>query len=647
MLMYMADFETVVEPNPNEQEKTCVWAWALSRLFDGTEDVIIGNSIKSFFRELGKNGRRHIVCYFHNLKFDASFIVDYLITKCKYVTAYNHKKKKFVENKEMCPGDMKYIITDLGIWYSVTVKYGKTLIEFRCSLKLLPFKVSEISKAFSTKYKKLEMDYVGHKGEGEVISMEERYYIRNDILVPKEALEKFLTEMHYEKCPPMTIGAAALMEFKKMFTAEQWELYFPNLAEMILDKNIYGSNNADEYIRRSYMGGWCYANENYTGTVNGRTVVCDVNSLYPSVMHSKSGNHYPIGKPTFFKEFEKIRDINEKNQYYFIRFRCKFALREGYLPFIQIKNDLDYRSNENLAYSWRTIHGRDNSKVAEMTLSKTTFLLFWAAYEVTDFKFLDGCYFETTIGLFDPYIDKYMRMKEEATRTGDKVRRTIAKLFLNSLYGKFGTSPENNFFIIEQDENDKEKINYVDEIGNDKKPVAVQIASAITSYARKFTVTAAILNSESFRYGDTDSCHLVLKEGEEPNGMVIDDKALLCWKIESVSDHSVFLRQKTYIEYGKKTDNEGIEYTDYDIKACGLPDRGKLLFEANLCGVKPKNGRLIFKGEDIKLMPEEKDFLEKKRTISSFKQGLSIPGKLMPKKIKGGCVLINDCFTIR
>lgn len=644
MLMYMADFETVVEDVPEEQEETCVWAWALTRLYDGTEIVKIGNTIESFFEQLKKCGDRHIIVYFHNLKFDGQFITSYLIGKKNYRTAFNYTDMSFNKDKELKNGELIYTITDNGIWYSITVRYNRTLIEFRDSLKLLPFKVSEISDSFKTSRKKLEIDYKGHAAEGEEITPEEKEYISNDVLIVKEALEKFLSEMHYEKNPPLTIGQACMREFKADYDKERWNDYFPNLAEIEIDPEIYGYSDADTFIRRSYMGGWCYADYNHTGIINGRTMTLDVNSLYPSVMHSKSGNKYPIGAPHFFNDPSMLLWVNNHDKYYFIRFRCRFDIREGYLPFMQIKYDMDYRKNENLLHSWQTRYGRDDSKYPELILSKTTFLLFNACYDIKDFEFLGGCWFEQESGLFDHYINRFMKMKAEATIEGNKPRRQTAKLFANNLYGKLGTSPENCFYLITPDE---DSIEYNPTEGPRKKPIAVQVASAVTSYARKFTVTAALLNADYYLYSDTDSVHICAPEGYTPQGITIHETDLLCWKVEKISDHSIYLRQKAYIDYGVEIDPEGNSYVDYDIKCCGLPDRGKMLFEANLNGIKPKDGKLTYKGETITLMPDEMEFMKKKRTIKNFAVGLSIPGKLKPKKIKGGCVLVGDVFTIK
>ena len=41
--------------------------------------------------------------------------------------------------------------------------------------------------------------------------------------------------------------------------------------------------------------------------------------------------------------------------------------------------------------------------------------------------------------LFKDYIEYFYELKENAAKNGDAAQKVIAKLFLNSLYGKFGT----------------------------------------------------------------------------------------------------------------------------------------------------------------------------------------------------------------
>lgn len=628
MKKFIADFETVTDENTKTQTHTEVWAWAIAELFDNTENVKIGNDIKDFFEYCRLQGK-HIVVYYVNLKFDGQFILSNLLNEQKYRTGFDYVNNEMKNKKDLKTKELSYCISDVGQWYSITVRYKNCLIEFRDTLKLLPFSVKALEKAFDTKHHKLEMDYKGHRAKGEYITEEEQKYIINDILVPKESLEKFLTAMKWKKNTPLTIASGALREFKQDYTQEQYETYFPNLAEIELNPYEYGSDNADSYIRKAYYGGWCYAHTPITNCIQGKTKktpnnrihVFDVNSLYPSVMHSKSGSIYPVGSPTFFKG--KPPRLN--NRYYFIRFRCNFELKRGYLPFIQVKNNVNYRRNDNLRSSFYNRNGDyDNTIRPIMTMSQTLFTVFAKCYKLTDFEYLDGCYFNTEKGVFDNYINKYFRMKQE--NNDNKVLRTCAKLMLNSLYGRFGLNPMNRFKVAHVD---SEQVVDLDNIqGQDKEPVYIPIACAITSYARVFTLNGAHKYKDYFCYSDTDSIHLNAPKDTQFTGIPVHDTNLCSWKLENVFDCGVYIRQKTYCEY---TGNV------YDVKACGMSQRAKDLLVHSFNGTKPTG----------KLTESEEKFLSKKRTIKDFKQGLTIPSNLQPKTIKGGCVLVETDFTIK
>ena len=654
MPLYVADFETVVDKEPEKQEETEVWAYGIAELFDGTEDVKIGNSIDDFFSYIRKGQRRtKNIIYFHNIKFDGSFILDYITRELGFKPAFDDVSHSFKKEKDIAEKEYTCVITDLGIWYNIIIKYDGYLIEFRDSYKLLPFSIEDLGPAFETKYRKLEMEYKGDMHKGCNITPEQQAYIRNDILVPKEALEKFFNEIKVYKNPPLTISQSALTNFKKNFSKDEWALYFPNLAEIELDENIYGSKTIDAYIRKSYMGGWCYVDERYTGIVNDYTKTYDVNSLYPSCMRDHN-NPMPVGIPVMTKKQTDIANY-PKDSYYFIRFKCEFDIKTGYFPFIQLKHDTHYRSNENLKTSRWDLWGNSlRGYKPTITLSKTLFLLFIQCYNIKDFEFLDMAIFNVEYGLFDSYVDHYMSMKEEAVRTKNKVKKNISKLYMNSLYGKFGRNPENSFKIPLYNE-DNEIVDYIFDQGEDNKPVYIPIASAITSYARAFTVKAAIQNYEYFRYSDTDSVHLCCDPSYNPKGITLHESKLSCWKEECISEHSIFVRQKTYIEYTLNKENK--QLSEYDIKGCGMSDRCKMLFEQNLKKNWPDGDILsipVFDKDNniidykmIKLSEKEIEFMSDPLSITDYHTGFSVPGNLKPKLIKGGTVLIEHNFTIR
>ena len=126
------------------------------------------------------------------------------------------------------------------------------------------------------------------------------------------------------------------------------------------------------------------------------------------------------------------------------------------------------------------------------------------------------------------------------------------------------------------------------------------MASFITAYARKVTITAFQENVDRCCYADTDSIHLI--GGEVPN-IKVDDNKMGYWKKECVWQYAKFIRAKTYIE---EVDGK------LEVKCAGMP-------------------------------PNLKEHVTKK----NFKSGLTLGGKLVPKRCKGGVVLVETDFTIK
>ena len=81
---------------------------------------------------------------------------------------------------------------------------------------------------------------------------------------------------------------------------ENYELSFPNVYNIDINPNEHGESNVGDWIRHSYKGGWCYLVKGKENKIFHNGTTADVNSLYPSMMSSESGNIYPIGTPTFW-----------------------------------------------------------------------------------------------------------------------------------------------------------------------------------------------------------------------------------------------------------------------------------------------------------------------------------------------------------
>ncbi len=654
--IYSADFETTVYSG---QTKTEVWAAAIVELF--TEDVEIFNSIDKLFDHILSIDGNSII-YFHNIKFDGEFWLHYLLTKTDFKQAFNQPDPtkaagSFTEKKFMQDRTFIYSISSKGMWYSITLKNGRNYIELRDSLKLLPISVKRIGESFGTKHKKTSIEYTGYRKAGDELTEQEKEYIANDVLVVKEALEIMYNQGH----SGLTIGACCLQEYKNKFNPfPDFDEHFPNLYNIDIDLETFGATTVGDYIRNSYRGGWCYAVEEKTNRPFYNGTTADVNSLYPSMMHSESGNKYPIGLPQFWVGNYIPDEAQDGEHYYFVRIRTEFQIKPKHLPCIQIKNSPYYQPNKWLRTSdihslvddgyhkrRKTLKGEITDSSVILTLTQTDFALIREQYELYNCTILDGCYFRAFSGIFDEYIDKYKEIKMH----NKGAIREIAKLFLNNLYGKMATSTDSSFKVAYLKPDNS--LGYFTVVENMKKPGFIPVGSAITSYARNFTIRAAQENyygisENGFIYADTDSIHCNLPP-DKLKGIKVDDNAFCCWKLESCWDEAVFIRQKTYAEHITHANLKPISNPHWDVKCAGMPDTCKDLF---LKSFNPAIAKLIGKGVEITInhkpaTPEETLFLSETRTISDFKVGLKVPGKLMPHHIEGGIVLQSDYYTMK
>lgn len=306
----------------------------------------------------------------------------------------------------------------------------------------------------------------------------------------------------------------------------------------------------------------------------------------------------PIGEPILYQG-----KYVEDNVYplYIQMISCAFELKPNKIPTIQIKKSKLFLDNEYLTSS--------NGEILTLVLSSVDLKLFLEQYDVYELKYECGWKFKAMNGIFTEYIDKWIKVKIEATKTGNKGMRTLAKILLNSLYGKFAQSmdiqskhPYLEDGIVKYQFGEKEK----------RDGLYLPIGIFITSYARDKTIrtSQAIKDYSINKYGkdlycysDTDSIHTLLPIEELKQFCDIDDVALGKWKHESTFTKARFVRQKCYLE---NIDNE------VKITCAGMPK-------------------------------ECYKYVEWKK----FKQGFTCGGKLEFKHVKGGVKLVETTFTIK
>lgn len=546
----VADFETTTTPDD-------VRVWAVCAVdIETTETVHIGNSLDGFFQWLSS---RNTVCYFHNLKFDGEFILHYLLTH-GYTYADTHK-----------PGTFETLITDDGIFYSITVYFSKEnkkykKVTFYDSLKKLPFKVSVISKAFELQDEKLTIDYDAPRPVGHELTEEEKAYIINDCRIVAQAL-KIQFAQGLKK---MTNASDAMNGYKDIAGKKYFEKWFPVFPV-----------DLDADIRRAYKGGFVYLNPKHRGKEGLQGITLDVNSLYPAVMYSAM---LPYSYPVYF---EGEPEPDENFPLFIVRVQCEFELKQGHIPTIQLKNNRAFVETEYLTTS--------NGEIVEMTLTNVDLQLLLEHYDTFNLEYVCGWKFKGRVGMFKEYIDHWMHIKE--TTTG--ALRQLAKLMLNSLYGKFATNPKARKKIPLLDHDGV--VRYVLDEPELRDPVYTAMGAFITAYAREKTIRSAQAVYDRFIYADTDSLSLI--GYDVPEGLDVHPTKLGAWKHEGEFTNSKFIRAKTYL---KTVDGKT------KVTCAGMPDNVK-------------------------------EFV----TYDNFHSGSTFDGKLVPRRYPGGIVLKPTTFTIK
>lgn len=585
-----------------------VWAVQCAPLDTPDDIVLMYPSFTEFFQPLIETSMMYgnILLYFHNLKWDGQHIIHWLL----------HNGYTWCAESRLRQNQFNTLITDLGTFYSIRIKVGRNNIEIRDSLKILPFSLKKLGKDFKLKHQKLEMDY--NKESLDDCTEEDFKYLKNDVLVLKDALN-FMIE---QRMTSLTIGGCCMEEYKMLLNPEK------HWCDLLKFTEPNTGLDADMYCRASYRGGYCISWQ--TGHFeNGMTF--DVNSLYPSMMNSD--RLYPVGEPHFWSGKIPLEAL-ERNYVFIIRFKCDFELKPHKLPTLQLKGCDGFSPNEWLKTNlnvYGVVKGKPVDNRPAITMTSVDWELFNQNYEISNLEVLDGCWFDTMTGLdlYGKYIDHWCEIKQ--TSTGAK--RQLAKLMLNNLYGKLGTS--RRAVSKEPYLNEDGVVCYrLYEKSKDKKLTYVPQACFITAYARQFTIKTAQANIGRLCYIDTDSIHITGLE--PPKALTEHPTRFSCWKCETTWDEAFFLRQKTYAEHVVQEDHKDVE-PYWNMKACGLPERSKQLFLAK-CDVAERPEHLT---------EEEAEYLKTKADITDFAVGLNIPlGKLQAKNTPLGTILEERGFTV-
>lgn len=539
---YVADFETTTIA-----EDCRVWSWGIVRVGD-LDDYVDGTSLDGFMEHIS---HRASVIYFHNLAFDGSFILDWLL---------KHDFKWVDESPGV--GQFTSVIDRAGKFYTISyVSQDGYQIEFRDSLKKLPMSVSSIARAFNLVDQKLDIDYEAYRPVGYVPTAAERRYQRNDVAIVAQALEIQFNE----NMRRLTAGSDSLATYKRM-AGPLYKRRFPTLALEV-----------DAEIRKAYRGGFTYADPRFSKRLNGAGSVYDVNSLYPSVMRY---DLLPYGEPKYSVDFL------EKYPLFVCSITVTAKLKANHIPCIQLKKNLSFNPTEYLT---------EITEPTTVTITSVDLDLWREQYDMNIIEWNSFLFFKASCGFFDEYVDHFMEIKSNSTGG----LRQIAKLHLNSLYGKFATNPD---VTGKRPVLDGDVVKFIPGESQTRDPVYTPMGVFITAYARAKTVRAAQAHYENFAYADTDSLHLV-GVTTPPSTLDVHPTRLGAWKHESTFSSAVYVRAKQYAELieGK-----------LDVHIAGLPKQ-----------------------------------VASQLTLDDMLHGGVWGGKLVPKRVPGGVVLQDTQFTLK
>ncbi len=549
--MYVADLETcdsddiyrVTDEGIIYNQR--VWLAGLQNI--GSGEIEVYTNLDDFMKgALKKRDNLNREIGIHNLKFDGSFIVPWLLKNGYRVTQERPGPKEF-----------SVLIDDRNNWYTIRVQVNtRRRVEFWDTLKLFPTALEYLHLTYSTPTEKIKEDE-NFYNEARVLdhkpTKRELEYMYNDLQVLTETIREHVkyNGLRFRK----TQASQSFYNFSQHFKAWKWR--FPAL-----------DTKTDSAIRPGYWGGISHVNEKYKGKDVKDIYVYDINSSYPYQLAFKK---LPYGQAIA----QKGQGVNpDMSKFWVAEVVCEFTLKENKIPCIPTKAAIENRPY--VIDKWI----EDSDGLVRIVLCNIDYVTIQESY---NFKVLSWEWVIEYAWKVQPEIagfilennDNKIKYSALAKKEKDKhkkaeyqARSQRAKIDNNSFYGKFGED------IIKEGKtpylinDDVEYLLDRKDIISEGKRKYLPVAIATTAWGRQQLVRMANLVGEHFIYCDTDSIHIT-KEGKEllEKNIVIDPLKLGAWDFENYYNRGRFLRSKCYYEQ-----KEG---ETADVTLAGLPaDKG-------------------------------------------------------------------------
>lgn len=557
-------------------------------------DIVQGGRVETLVNYLLSLEEKTVI-YFHNLKADASFIVDYAL-----------KNEIMVET----------LIDDMGLWY--TVKIGKA--ELRDSLKIWNMSLKALAKSFKLSTLKGDMNYNLKRLPNHILTESEQAYFDKDVLILAYIMD-FTIRIGLTKLTSASCSANHLIKRLKekpyIGTPTDFEkrefFYNRDLKTLTLLDNFRLLEHQEVFCRRAYKGGICQVNLDYIGKIIDELMTCgDIVSMYP---HKMDKMLLPYGCPDYFKD-----EIPSNCELAILRIHLKLdGLKPNRISFLQLRGNCRFMNTEFV---------EKTDLIEEVYLTNIEYDLLFETFEIGYIKIIDGYAFKGAYGMFHEFINDCMFLKESVGKKNPAVKM-VGKLLANSSYGKYAqrkesliskTTIDGNGVIRVVSETDENGETIIEEI---KRPLPyIPVAVFITAYSRVQLTKAIndVYGKSRFLYCDTDSIYVLgkwedekletlYKKSEIVNGDFTQD--LGKWEIEIPEGcKALFQNPKRYIVCYRVRKN-GQTYTRVKRRCAGLPNQ-----------------------------------YTKKINFKNFKKGSVFPKKVS-KFVNGGLAIVDTEFTIK
>jgi hypothetical protein len=391
------------------------------------------------------------------------------------------------------------------------------------TLNYVKYSLKDIGKVVG--FEKLEIDF-SKCTLNELIT-----YCKRDVEILKRFVLELIKFVKYNDLGSFkpTIAGLAFNAFRHRFMTEKIFIHQdPRVQELEIESYRGGRNE-------------CF----FIGEYHGKVYYLDINSMYPYVMRS-----FP-----FPCRLEKL--------YYCVKPQDYKMLAQNYLTIARCRVDVikpvvGIKYNNKLTFP---------VGIFSATLTKPEIELVNKYGSIIRFDAV-ACY--KPAPLFVNYVEYFHELKQKYTQENNPVFRALAKLYLNSLYGKFGQRITKYTLIAENCQLEDGIYNWIDsktwkprtawvingnmylvEKEQPSENSFIAIASFVTAYARCY-LTELILKAgeKNVLYCDTDSLFLT-QQGYENLKEYIGEGELGKLEVQGVGEGITIFAPKHYIFQGK------------------------------------------------------------------------------------------------